>query len=462
MERFLANYATAAHLALLAVAPLFLFPYCDESAIATVLLWLSLLSATWVLMSPSCRGGEMPHHARARQLNEIVRDPLTWFLLVVVVFAGVRALNGGVSIAYDAELMVWSLKPPHVEILPGVVNGCGYFPFATSVALFVLLLGARHALSYSSAIAFFAFASALSGLSAVAACIGLSYELEPLVKLSQCSYVEPSFVGVAYGVNLLGGIVALFGCIEAGWHRAEPFAVIGLVSNAIGMVLFSPVAAIAVFFVLFLALVVCSLFLMRGRFSGSGAFRCAIAVLLSVAAPVLLVMFVDSFGPIAEKKAAIMAIKPFPDGFVAARDALSSMALKAWKDSPWLGVGLGAFPLNAKFVASQVDWSVIAPGQQTPLNGWWTLLVERGITGALLIALGLAFLAWTYFSRLVKSFGRGWWRPACLVGPLVVMALTALAFVDCSYLRSDVLMPSAVAIALSACAFNTGSRDSGS
>jgi O-antigen ligase len=157
-----------------------------------------------------------------------------------------------------------------------------------------------------------------------------------------------------------------------------------------------------------------------------------------------------------------MAIKPFPDGFVAARDALSSMALKAWKDSPWLGVGLGAFPLNAKFVASQVDWSVIAPGQQTPLNGWWTLLVERGITGALLIALGLAFLAWTYFTRLVKSFGRGWWRPACLVGPLVVMALTALAFVDCSYLRSDVLMPSAVAIALSACAFNTGSRDSGS
>ena len=87
---------------MLAVAPLFLFPFCGAPAIASVLLWLSLAGVWWILMEPSLRGGEMLHDARRRVWRAVGRDPLFWTLLVVVAITGVRALNTG--IAMDSEV----------------------------------------------------------------------------------------------------------------------------------------------------------------------------------------------------------------------------------------------------------------------------------------------------------------------------------------------------------------------
>ena len=87
MQKFISKYALAAHLALLAVAPLFLSPLVGEGTVATVLLWLSPLAAAWVLLEPSRRADEMLHDARVRVASLIASDPLFWFLLLAVVLA---------------------------------------------------------------------------------------------------------------------------------------------------------------------------------------------------------------------------------------------------------------------------------------------------------------------------------------------------------------------------------------
>ena len=94
-------------MAILAVAPLVLFPFLEKSDIATVLLWLSAFVSVWVVLVPSIRSGEALHDARCRVASAIVRDPLFWVSLLVIAFTGVRALNGGIGLAYDAETAKW-------------------------------------------------------------------------------------------------------------------------------------------------------------------------------------------------------------------------------------------------------------------------------------------------------------------------------------------------------------------
>ena len=97
--------------ALAAVAPLPLLRYFDESATATAMLWLSGFALVWTLLSPSVFSGERMNDARRRILRSMFSDPLVWVMLLLVLVSGVRALNGGIKMAYDAEAMIWSIAP---------------------------------------------------------------------------------------------------------------------------------------------------------------------------------------------------------------------------------------------------------------------------------------------------------------------------------------------------------------
>ena len=106
MQKAISKYGLAAHLALLAVAPLFLFPFCDDVWTARVVIWLSILSFAWTILEPSRRVDETLHDARFRVASSIVLDPLFWFSIVLVVVAGIRWLNGGIGMSYDYMMMV--------------------------------------------------------------------------------------------------------------------------------------------------------------------------------------------------------------------------------------------------------------------------------------------------------------------------------------------------------------------
>ena len=171
MQKAISKYGLAAHLALLAVAPLFLFPFCGAVWTARVLLWLSFLAFVWTLVEPSRRQGEMLHDARLRVFLSVFRDPLFWFSLFLSLVAFVRWLNGGVAMAYDAENAVWSLHAPALAFLPGSVSGSGYLPFAATLAATVLMQGCRHALGRSARGAFLFIASFLAGVASVSAIV---------------------------------------------------------------------------------------------------------------------------------------------------------------------------------------------------------------------------------------------------------------------------------------------------
>lgn len=452
MLTFVSKYATAAHLALLTVAPLFLFPFCSEGEIAKVLLWLSVLGTVWIVMSPSVKGDERPHNARLRFISEVLADPLFWFSLFLVIISAIRALNGGVAFAYDAENYTWALSLPKAEILPGCVDGAGFLPFSMSIVLLIVLQGFRHALDRNAVIGYLVSASVLSGLSAIVIVATMSYGNKAVLSLADCSYLVPTFVGTAYGIHFIGGIAALFCCIEAKMVAAELLTAVSMSATALGLAIFSPPITLVVFVVAFVVVVILSFALGGRALAGAGSLRCMLAILISVFAAVSPFLLCDPSSALSARCDDILAYTVLPAGFAESYRALSDIALRVWKTNPWLGTGLGSFMLDIKFLATPADWSVISPLQTASICGWWQLLAERGIIGALMFAITGGFLVWSYVRRLLLSFSRDRFRSVHCLGPLILLVLVALAFVDCSFLRVDVLLAAAAAMALSTAA----------
>ena len=204
MQKAISKYGLAAHLALLAVAPLFLFPFCGAVWTARVLLWLSFLAFVWTLVEPSRRQGEMLHDARFRVFLSVFRDPLFWFSLFLSLVAFVRWLNGGVAMAYDAENSVWSLRAPAIPFLPGSVSESGYLPFAATLAVAVMMQGCRHALGKSARGAFLFMASFLAGTASIAAIVSAACGHAGALAASACANSDATFAGNAFGLHLAG------------------------------------------------------------------------------------------------------------------------------------------------------------------------------------------------------------------------------------------------------------------
>jgi len=453
VQKLIAKYGTAAHLAMLAVAPLFLFPFVGEAQVATVLLWLSLPAFCWMMLEPSVLRGETLRVARVRVVRAMGADPLFWVSLVLTVLLGVQALNDGVSLVYDAESAKWILSPSAQPFLPGCVQGAGRLPFAGAVAATILMQGCRHALGRSARMAFLLVASSLAGTAAVLAVL-LGVDGNSVVRGAINCPVTASFpVGVAFYLHLLGGTVALVAAFERMWNLTMPLFAFAIGGTAAAAFLFSPVVVTLVFASAEVLLLVYSFFYSARTLVGAGGFKFLVVLVVSWALGALLVMALEPSA--AMQRVSAFGIPEFlPASFVSVRDALSGVAIRSWLQNLWLGTGLASFPLAFRFSATPADWLVVRAGAEAVPNGWLLLLAERGIVGIVAVCLPFGFLLFTYVRRLIGWVGA--WElpePACWLGPLVLAALAVAGLFCCATQRTDVMVAALSLLAVSANSF---------
>lgn len=446
MQKLITKYGLAAHLALLAVAPLFLSP--------AWVLWLSALGAIWLIMEPSRIGEEMLHEARRRVAGEIVRDPFFWVSLALVAFAALRWVNGGITMVYDAENTTWSLHPPRFEILPGSVSGFGAVEFCASVAMVVVLQGGRHALGKSARWAFFLISSFLASLAAIRLSVAMFYGDADVLRQSACPVSDPVHIGMAFGVYSLVAMMALLAAFERKWRKSMPLALIAVIGNAAGLFLFAPSFVVAAFGAVSVVLFLYAFTYARMALPGSGAFKFLVAFGMSLVVAGVIAVAVLPESSLPGK------LSPFKTGlfwtpdYLSLREAVSGIAMKVWKAHPWIGSGLGSFPLDIKFLATEQDWSVIATERTPTLNGYWLLLSERGIIGAFAVACPLCLLLWTYGVRMVKGvMCRTLPHPASWMALLLLLALAACGVLDTTILFPGIMLSVAMVLAISANSF---------
>lgn len=450
VQKLIVKYGTAAHLAITAVAPLFLLPFCSESVIATSLLWLTAFAFVWLAVEPSCMRGESMSQARARVRSALRHDPLLWFGLLVVALFGLRALNGGFGVGYDAESCVWSVKKSFVDFVPGCVTGKGYLPFVTSLSALVVVLGAAHALGRSARIAFLLTGSFLAGIGAITAYLSSLCGNESVGSLIACGMDRPYYAGVGYGVWYLAALVGMFEAVEKRWTRAEPAFALALIGCALGTVLFSPVAELTVFAAAALVIALAAIFMEHGEIRQASAMRCFLMIVLSLMVPAAVTVVSEANTPVAARAEAILALKPFPEGFEALRNTLSAISLKVWRSAPWIGTGLGSFPIELRFAAVDADWSVVPSWQAAAVCGWWQLMVESGTVGALVYLVAAVLTSLPWIVKGVRTRMCFSWRPVHVAGFMAVAAVVTVTFVDASLLRSEVVLALFPLMAISA------------
>ena len=455
VQKLVAKYGLAAHLAILAVAPLFLFPFCAAGTVAWALIWLTLPTALWTVLEPSLRGGEHLHDARRRVVKAVFRDPLFWASLVLVVFTGFRALNGGISLSYNAETSVWHVSSPVFPILPGVVGSAGDLSFAVALACVVLLQACRHSLGRSARMAFLLLASFLSGLAALIALVALHEGAAgALAFLPSDGGTARSFIALAFGLQLIGGLVALIALPEYRWRFSFFLLLPAIGGNAAGLFAFAPPylsAAFAAAGVLTLAFVLIFSFL---AFSSSDGLKLMVIGGIALALGGLLSAAILPKAVMDERLTAFTGLAFFPERFWEIRGVLSAVAAKSWFSHIWIGTGIDSFPLDFRFAAQDADWVALPRGATAVANGWWLLLAERGLVGTVFFVLPFGFLLFTYGRRLAEGVrARALPHPACLIAPVALVLFVMTGFVDCSPLRAEALMAMCAYLAVSAAAF---------
>ncbi len=449
MQKFLSKYGTAAHLAFLAVAPLFLCPFCPAEVCATVLLWLSLLVAVWSFLEPSRRAGEMLHDARSRVARAVIRDPVFWVLVALMILSAIRWANAGIRLAYDAEQSIWFMHEQPLKFFPGCVKDSGYLPFATMLALTVLFTGCRHSLGKKARISFLFSCAFFSTLSAVVSSTFVAFGYAPAVDLATCSLKTASYSGSAFGLYFLGGLVALIGAFDCRWSKWLLGASFSACGSLIGLYFFAPTPVILLYLGAGVLILVISCGYAHLRINRSVPFKCWALLLMGLSLPVLCVM---GFASDTLNASRIALFKEgfvlFDESFLRVRTILSTIAAQAWMEHPWVGTGLGSFALDIRFHATADDWKLLLPGQCSALNGFWQLLAERGIVGALSFALVLVSVFYTWIRRAWRAAWLRVFVPVCVLGLLTVIVLAVESLMDASFLRTDVMLAAGAFLAL--------------
>ncbi|MGN0847571.1 MAG: hypothetical protein ACI4RA_09340 [Kiritimatiellia bacterium] len=404
LQKFFSKYGLGTHLALLAAVPLALTPFLDATRLASVVFWLSAFGLVWLLTEPSIRAGEHLSLARRRVRMAIIRDPFFWFLFVVLIYALIRLYNSGIELKYDPEQTAWLVGEPRLGGGPSSVDGAGILPFAVATAIFVVAMGIRHGIGLMARAEFGVAGALFSGIGGLAAAGCACGALEPFVGWLRAGFSDAPFWASSFGVWLILGIVCGAQAEARKWGVARLPYVIGLVGNGAALVFFAPPLVALAWFVLGIFVLIFSLvYLSRASTKGAVA-RNFFLALFGLALPIFLLMtFVPEAG-ISIKIAGLDTAQAFPEVYQQATEALSRISRQIWMTHPWFGVGAGAYGLHVPFLAEKADWALIPAQPKFALNGYWTLLAERGIVGCALPVVALGILLATYVLRLTGAF----------------------------------------------------------
>lgn len=447
MQKLISKYGLAAHLALLAVAPLVVFPFLAIDEISKVILWLSLLVFGWFLNAPSRINKERStSEARRRISKALLADPIFWIFAIVTLLAGFRALNNGISLAYDAESYIWYMTEPAVSVFPACCEGAGFPVFVSTLLSFIAYTIAKHALGKGARLALVYFLGLFAGIAGLVALYEYVMGNEGVIELARCGVENPSYIGIGFGIMALMLTSAIPLAFEKRWNVALATFPIALGGVFAAMITFSPAYMSSAFLAVGILILAYGLFWSLKKLGKTTSLRIVVVFGASLFVA-LVVIYGTSFKLVGERFSSLSA------GFIPALEAdisakLSAVSMKVWKVKLWLGSGLGTFPQQFRFNATDADWAVVSVQQLMPLNGWSYLLIERGIIGALLMLVPAAGLAWGYVSRVITAV-KEIPSPMVFAGPLAAIIAFSLNIFNTSLFRIESLPLIVLAVALS-------------
>jgi len=472
-HKLITKYGLATHLALLASLPWALVPFLSERSLAITILWLSLLAGLWLFVEPSILAGEHLSSARARVRRDLIRCPMSWCFLVAIGFATVSWLNGGLALQYVPEKAAWGVMRPTIELLPTSAGDSGFLPFAAIIGTGVLTLGVLHGLGLSARISFGVVAGFLFGMAGLVSATFVCLESTPFVNLALRGFLSrppiapASFYGTVYGLALMLSVIAGMQAEERKWSAARIFFCVAVAGNMAGLLFFAP-PFVAIGYLVVIGLFLLFAFVRLSRVGSLGGVAYSLTmVVFGVALAVCLLLSVAPEAVTKAKVDGLNLVVAFPENYRDVADVLTRISRSMWKESPWRGAGIGAFNLQAQFLAEKSDWALLSPKVSAALNGYWTLLAEQGIIGCVVLISLVCLLVFVWVRNLVRAIiylrtcdDADIFVFACVpmvwAAPITIPLICAEAFYAPVFSSSVMLLAVFAVLALSAASFPRG------
>lgn len=307
---------------------------------------------------------------------------------------------------------------------------------------------------------FLLVSSALAGAAALTAVMLLTFQGHALL-IEEASSLPKSHssAGLAFGLYLMGGTIATVALFERKWNLLVPLAFLSVGGGAAGVFVFSPAYVSLVLGVAEILLFVCAFTHACRILEGSGKFKFMVIFGVSLVLGGLLVAMLLPQQAVEAKTAPFLTMTFLDDVFFDLRAAMSRIAFKSWIPHLWTGTGLDTFPLDFRFAAEEADLALVKGGVVAIANAWWLALAERGIVGFVFLLAPCGFLLATYVRRALGGIRARTFPDATgFLGPLLLVSVGVIGFVNCSPLRADALLASGALLAISAKGFRGAKR----
>lgn len=402
------RYAVAIHVALLA-GYLAWARGGSTPGLMWPVIWLSLGIIEMTLLLPPMRRTETPLAARARLRRALLRDPVVYLGLALLLFLTMQWLNGPCKLAYQTDRSLWAYTPPPWPGFPFCVDqGEARHVLQWGVALFAVLVGVRHGLNRSGKLLLLRL---LVANGAVLAILGLAQFATGTSKLFWVRPIEVFFFSTFGYPNHAAAYFTLLFVINGGLllqaladeelQRDALWLGITLVLNLMGATFsLSRAGILLAWGVLLVGAVYGSIYLWSRitlarrvqLFSALGA-TLALAVFCFLAMP---------NNPV-RREAGTIEFRRMVTQLMGDRAQLAQAALQIWQDYPWVGVGGWGFRRQVALYVGQDRWDFLrSAGRANVHNDFIQFLCEHGMIGLGMMLALIAVLLVTLWIRLIR------------------------------------------------------------
>lgn len=397
----LTKYWVLAHLLMMAGTLCFL-----PKLSAGLGLWAAASLLLMTVCLPPVLKGESFWMARSRVWQALRSDPLFWMLLLALFYAGTPLFNGPRELVYSTELRRWIFTDPLFKFFPASIQPGAGVPFFCG-----LIGGLAAAVTVRTALPRRHRIYALIGLGAVSGLLALVTGVS-----ARLTGTVPAFawIGGTFGVSVLW--ILLFSVMlgiagEAfleGRIREMAAALAAAFANQFGIFAFAAALPMCVALFITLLYLFFAVFAVRaaGRYPRI-LWRSVLILPMLFGAGLGLACATEGCGP------AVLDTTAWADrlaAFASQWSLRADLAFCIFGTNPMLGAGPDGFEHLARFfLKGSRNWALWRAGGTGLPCDLFTLLVERGMIGTLLLLLpgaamlGKCLMRWVEYRQSVRK-----------------------------------------------------------
>lgn len=411
--------------------------------------WISLLTFELMFTLPPRHYGESPRSAVRHLWKRIVRDPVFYFGLALLLFLLIQWLNGPRELEWIAADSEWRFTDPPIPDLPSCVDQDGAKQVLLwFVAVFTAVIAVRNS-SNQPAKLFILRAFCING--AALAILGMAQAAWSPHKLFWYRPMDVQFFSTFGYPNHAGAFFCLVSAVNMGLliralamidEENHPILYsVTLVLNILATYLSLCRAAIVLETLLIIIGLVYGCIYLFPRIGGPGITKIIASVIVIFLCLGYMAVKVGDFS----NEVKTINHDSLSSVYGGDRELLADCAVKIWQDNPWPGVGGWGFRHHVGLYVPKSQWPVLrGRGKANVHNDFLQFLCEHGaIGGGLMLSMIITILVhliWN-LAHMKRVFNQNTDKPSTWVGslpPTVVMSILGLA---CTVVHSTIDLP---------------------